>query len=78
MGYKIYIKVQATNAYGVSEISDPGYNDGVEVIPDAPINLVNHPEITSDSVIGISWSDGLSDGDSPILDYRIVYDQSTG
>jgi hypothetical protein len=78
MGYKIYIKVQAINAYGESENSDPGMNDGIELIPDAPINLTNHPEITNDSQIGISWSDGPSDGDSPILDYRITYDQSTG
>jgi hypothetical protein len=40
--------------------------------------LQNNPAITSDSVIGINWSDGPSDGDASIIDYRILYDQSTG
>jgi len=39
---------------------------------------LNNPAITTDSVIGISWSDGVSDGDSAVIDYRISYDQSTG
>ena len=64
LGYKIYMKVIATNAYGDSLISEPGSNDGIELVPDAPINLQNNPAITSDSVIGISWSDGPSDGDA--------------
>lgn len=34
--------------------------------------------VTSASVIGFSWSNGLSTGGSPIIDYRISYDQSTG
>jgi len=45
---------------------------------DAPINLQNDFTITSDSIIGFSWSDGLSDGGSPLIDYRILSDQSTG
>ena len=55
LGYKVYIKVLATNAYGDSEISLPGAGDGIELVPDAPVNLMNNPTITSDSVIGISW-----------------------
>lgn len=75
MGYKIYIKVQAINDYGVSEISEPGTGmEGVELVPDAPINLTNLPAVTSDSQIGIEWSDGASNGDAVIEDYRISYD----
>lgn len=63
----------------MSELSDAGSNDGIELIPDAPIDLINHtPSITNDDIIGISWSDGPSDGDSPIIDYRVSYDESTG
>jgi len=47
-------------------------------VPDAPINLVDNTVITSDSVIGFSWSDGPSNGDKVVEDYRISYDQSTG
>jgi hypothetical protein len=46
-------------------------------VPDAPINLLNDPFTTSDSTIRFTWSDGPSDGDKSVLDYRIIYDQST-
>jgi hypothetical protein len=48
------------------------------MVPDAPINLANNPLITSDSVVGFTWTDGASDGDSPVIDYKITYDESTG
>jgi hypothetical protein len=78
LGYKIYVRVIATNAYGDSGLSEAGTSDGMEFVPDAPITLQNNPAITSDSVIGISWTDGASDGDSVVIDYKISYDQSTG
>lgn len=78
LGYSIYIKVVATNAYGDSQISPPGNGAIMVHEPDAPILVLNMVGTTSDSVIGISWSNGPSNGDSPILGYRITYDQSTG
>lgn len=78
LGHKIYIKVQAFNLYGSSGISEAGISDGMEFVPDAPINLLDNVLVTSDSVIGFSWNEGASNGDSPVLDYRITYDQSTG
>ena len=29
-------------------------------------------------MIGFTWNNGISTGGSPIIDYRITYDQSTG
>ena len=78
LGYSIQIKVIATNAYGDSEISEAGNGDIIVLVPDPVINLLNNPTITSDSVIGISWTDGLSNGGKEIIDYRISYDYSTG
>jgi hypothetical protein len=46
-------------------------------VPDAPINLQNDPSTTSDTVIRLTWTQGLSDGSTPVLDYDIYYDQST-
>jgi len=40
--------------------------------------LVNNVTITSQSVIGFSWSNGVSNGGSAIIDYRVWYDQSIG
>ncbi len=74
LGYSIQIKVIATNAYGDSEISEAGNGDIIVLVPGPVINLLNNPTITSDSVIGISWTDGLSNGGKEIIDYRISYD----
>jgi len=34
--------------------------------------------VTTSQVIGFSWSNGISTGGSPIIDYRVSYDQGTG
>jgi len=73
-GYSIFIKVVATNAYGNSIISEPGNGGVIVLVPDAPRNLANNPSLTSNSIISFTWSDGASDGGTPILDYRITYD----
>lgn len=68
----------AINDYGVSLISEAGSGDGLETVPDSPVALENDPSVTSHSLIRFTWQDGASDGDSAVLDYRVVYDQSTG
>jgi hypothetical protein len=78
LGYKIYVKVVATNDYGDSLISEAGSGDGLETIADAPVDLLNDPSVTDDSTVRFTWSDGPLDGDSIVLDYRVTYDQSTG
>ena len=47
----------------------------MELVPNPPINLQNNPSITSRTVIGFSWQNGVDDGGSPVIDYRITYDQ---
>jgi hypothetical protein len=42
-------------------------------IPDAPLNLVNIPGITTGYQVGLSWNEGVYNGGSPVLDYRIGY-----
>jgi hypothetical protein len=76
MGTSIQIQVKAFNAYGESLVSDIGNGATMVFVPDAPINLLNDPFTTNDSTIRFTWSDGPSDGDKPVLDYRVVYDQS--
>ena len=48
------------------------------LVPSAPVGLANIPTTTTASVIGLSWNNGISTGGSPIIDYRVSYDQSTG
>lgn len=42
-------------------------------MPDAPVNLVNVPEITTGTTIGLAWDDGANDGGTPILDYHVAF-----
>jgi hypothetical protein len=44
------------------------------IVPDHPIQLQNDVSVTNKKRIGFVWSDGFSDGGSPILDYRVSYD----
>jgi hypothetical protein len=48
IGYKIFIRIVAFNAYGDSQMSQPGSGDGMEFLPDPPLNVRNYPTITSD------------------------------
>lgn len=73
-GYAVNIKIVASNAYGSAPISEPGAGAVIQFPPDYPINLVNNPLITNQERIGLSWSDGPSDGGSAVIDYRVSYD----
>ena len=46
-------------------------------MPDAPISLINNAELTSNLKIGLTWSNGVSNGGSAVLDYSVYYDQGT-
>jgi hypothetical protein len=44
------------------------------LVPDAPIDLADNVAITTATVIGFTWNDGLSTGGADIIDYRVSYD----
>jgi uncharacterized membrane-anchored protein YitT (DUF2179 family) len=44
------------------------------VLPDAPTLLAVNTTVTTATSIGITWSDGSSNGGTPIIDYTISYD----
>jgi len=77
-GSEYAFKVESRNAYGYST----SYSNEITFLqvqlPDAPISLANNVAITSSSVVGLTWSAGVFDGASPIIDYRVFYDQGTG
>jgi hypothetical protein len=77
-GNSIFAKVVAINYYGESLESDSGNGAIVVLVPDSPIVLADNTDVTTAYVIGFTWQDGLSSGGSPVIDYRISYDQSTG
>ena len=77
LGDRIYANVIAVNHYGNAEASPDGGGARIVLVPDAPINLDNQADVTTREVIGLSFENGASNGGSPILDYRLWYDQST-
>jgi hypothetical protein len=47
------------------------------LVPDAPIDLTNDPSVTTESVIRFTWSEGLSNGGTPVIDYDVYYNQGS-
>jgi hypothetical protein len=70
-GGSIYAKVTALNLIGSSVESEEGNGAIILTVPDAPIDLTNVPAITTASQVGLSWTDGVATGGSPILDYTV-------
>lgn len=46
-------------------------------VPDMPTSLVTL-STTSRTVISFAWSNGISNGGTPVIDYRVSYDQGIG
>lgn len=65
----IWAKVQAENFYGLSPVSESGNGGLLQLVPDAPVNLVENIEVTSRTIIEFSWQDGASNGGASVIDY---------
>ncbi len=76
-GQSVFAQVVATNIKGSSLTSLGGNGAVILTNPDAPLNFVNVALVTTGYQIGLSWTQGLSDGGTPVLDYKIMYDQAT-
>lgn len=73
-GSSIYAKVSATNTYGTSTYSLSGNGAVIVTVPDAPVSIQNNEAVTTVNKIGITWSEGYSDGGLSVKDYRISWD----
>lgn len=79
-GAKIVARVTAINVYGSSVVSAPTASDKQAVIlrsPDAPLNLANNLQITFGTSIGLTWSQGLQNGGTPVTNYTLWSDQGS-
>lgn len=50
----------------------------IQLVPDAPMELINDDITTTDTVIRFTWKEGNNNGGSPVIDYTVYYDQGTG
>lgn len=74
-GSSIYVTITATNLYGTSDVSNQGNGAVILTIPDAPLNLANNAGLTSAQQTGLTWSQGLSNGGTPVISYSLFFDQ---
>ncbi len=73
-GSSIYAKVVSYNLYGYSQESPVGNGAVILTYPDKPLNVVETVSARSASSISFTWQNGVADGGTPVLDYRITYD----
>lgn len=59
-------------------MSPTGGSALIVYVPDAPLALADVPAITDATKVGLTWTNGVSDGGTDIIDYTIQQDQSTG
>ena len=73
-GANIYAKVLATNAYGDSDLSSATPADQTAIIltnPSPPKQLVEVLASKTTTSIGLSWTNGDSDGGATVTSYTI-------
>jgi hypothetical protein len=70
-GDSVYAKLKATNVKGTSSFTSSGNGAILITNPDVPVSLTEVYAQRSESTLGLSWSEGLYDGESPLIDYRI-------
>ena len=75
-GQSVFAKIIATNSMGssIESIVGNGAMISLRYIPDAPLNICRDPLLSTTTQISILWDDGLYDGNSPVLDYRVSFD----
>jgi hypothetical protein len=75
-GDNVYVKIISVNIYGDSAIYSMAGNGAVILnVPDSPISLTNDASITNAYQINFSWTQGLSNGGTEVIDYNVYYDQ---
>jgi len=74
-GSNIWATVIATNIVGSSNPSGPGNGSVILTNPNPPSSLANWEAITNASVIGMTWIAPTVVGGSPVIDYRVSWDQ---
>ena len=73
-GDSVFAQIKSVNFYGESLQVVTGNGAVIRDVPDAPTSLQNDLGTSSDTLIRFTWSDGASDGGTPVLDYIVLYD----
>lgn len=74
-GKSYFFKISAVNTIGESDLSEE-YMVVSATVPDAPFSLLRNEVLTTKTTLSFTWAGGVSNGGSPVIDYRVSYDQS--
>ena len=64
-------KVESRNAIGYSTSFSNEVTILAASVPDAPLSLANNLFITASGIISLTWTEGLNNGGSPVIDYQV-------
>lgn len=73
MGDDVFVQLTAHNYYGDSPMSNAGNGAKIVYPPDAPLSVSDDKLVTNAMQVGLKWTDGVSNGDSPVIDYQVQY-----
>ena len=76
-GGGIYAKVQAFNSYGDSFFSNDGKGAIIFIEAGRPYDLIENIELRTSTQLSISWTASADTGGTPVISYRVSYDQGT-
>jgi hypothetical protein len=74
-GSSINARVYSMNVVGQSEYSSIGNGAVILSIPSEPRNLANDAAASTSSDIKFTWYAPSETGGTPVIDYRVYYDQ---
>ena len=77
-GTNVHAKIIASNTKGDSIESNPGKGAIITTKPDAPINIGEDLTFRTSTTLGLTWSEGVSNGGDVIYDYKISYAPDDG
>ena len=67
----MFAKILAYNKYGDSIESEPGNGAIIITFADAPTDLAEVAMLRTHSSITFTWAQGLNNGGSPVIDFRV-------
>lgn len=75
-GSSIYFKVNATNFYGSSGVSEPVNGAIILTYPDAPKSIIENFSFKTGTSISFAWSNGVNDGGAPVDSWNVRYNNN--
>ena len=77
-GTEVYAKIVATNSVGDSNESPIGHGAIITTNPDDPTSLAEDATKRTATSLGLTWTQGASNGGAVVIDYRVSISSNSG